>query len=418
MTVALLGIGTELSRGDLANGNGTWLARELTDLGFEVAAIDVVDDDPRRIAGALLRLSEQHELVVCTGGLGPTTDDLTTATVADALGVPLELHEPSALRIGERLARYGRTLSDSNKKQAYFPKGACVLPNEWGTAPGFCVYFGKCRCYFLPGVPSEMREIFRHHIVPDLGLPVERTPFERLLHTYGLPESTLNDKLAGLEDAHHVTIGYRVRFPEIDVKVHARDPQPMLAATRATAAARDVIERLGKVVYGIGNVSLPEVLGQRLLATHRSLGVAESCTGGLLASLLTQQAGASAWFRGGVVAYANDVKSKLLGVEANVIAAEGAVSESVAAAMAVGACSAVRANIGVGITGIAGPTGGSDAKPVGTVCFGIHDASGTRAVTQRFVGDRQRIQRVAAFHAMSMVLETLPEQDLLPLLDA
>ncbi|HEY5959657.1 MAG TPA: competence/damage-inducible protein A, partial [Polyangiaceae bacterium] len=412
MTVALLGIGTELSRGDLANGNGTWLARELTDLGFEVTAIDVVDDDATRIEEKLRQLAAQHSLLVSTGGLGPTTDDLTTACVANVLKAPLELHDVSVARIVERLARHGRTLTESNKKQAYFPKGAHVLPNDWGTAPGFMVKLGNCRCYFLPGVPSEMREIFAQSIVPELGVPAERTPHEQLLRTFGLAESTLNDKLSGIEQLHRVTVGYRVRFPEIDVKIHARDVDPGRAASRAAAAAREVFDRLGAVVYGVGDVSLPKVVGQRLLEEKLNLGVAESCTGGLLASLVTEHAGASAWFRGGVVAYANGVKTKLLDVNPGVIAGQGAVSEAVASTMAIGACTALEASVGIGITGIAGPEGGSESKPVGTVCFGFHGPFGTRCATQQFAGDRQRVQRIAAFYALSTLLSILPQRDL------
>ncbi len=389
------------------NTNGSWLAKELTILGFEVAAIDVVDDEPARIVSALVRLAAAHEVVICTGGLGPTTDDLTTACAAKALGTELERHEPSVRAITERLARYGRTLSESNAKQAYFPRGAEILPNDWGTAPGFLVRLGPAKVFFLPGVPSEMMALFEHRVAKCLGLPPDRTPFEVLLRSFGLPESSLNDRLAGIAEQHDVVVGYRVRFPEIDIKLHARDPDPEKAAARAEQAAVAVVERLGPVVYGRGDVTLAGALGNRLILAGRELGVAESCTGGLVASLITAEAGASQWFRGGIVAYANEVKTHLLGVTPDVIETKGAVSVEVARAMAIGACQALGSQVGLGITGIAGPSGGSEEKPVGTVCFGIHGPAGTYSEVRKFTGERPRIQRMAAFHALSLLLGDL-----------
>lgn len=408
MTVALLGIGTELTRGDITNTNGSWLAQELTRLGYEVTDIGVVDDEPDRVVGALVRLSTLHELVICTGGLGPTTDDLTAECAARAMGAELALHQPSVEAITRRLAQYGRSLTDSNRKQAYFPKGAQILANDWGTAPGFSILLGRARIVFLPGVPSEMMALFEHRVVPSLELPVERTPHEIVLRTYGLPEATLNDRLAGIAEAFDVVIGYRVRMPEIDVKVHARHARREVAADRAERAASAIEERLGTIVYGRGDVTLPRVLGERLKRNRVGLGVAESCTGGALASLLTAEAGASEWFRGGIVAYSNEVKSKLLGVPKDVIATKGAVSQEVAASMALGVTRALDCTLGVGITGVAGPGGGSEEKPVGTVCFAVHGPSGTRSSTKVFVGDRARIQRAAAFHALSMLLGEVP----------
>lgn len=410
MTVALLGIGTELTRGDITNTNGSWLAQELTRLGYEVTDIDVVDDEPDRIVSALMRLAALHELVVCTGGLGPTTDDLTAQCAARAMGAELELDQASVEAIIRRLAQYGRSLTDSNRKQAYFPKGAQIFANDWGTAPGFAILLDGAKIVFLPGVPSEMMALFEHRVVPSLKLPVKRTPHEIVLRTYGLPEATLNDRLAGIAESFDVVIGYRVRMPEIDVKVHARHDSREVAKDRAERAANAIVERLGPIAYGRGDVSLPRVLGARLKDKRFSLGVAESCTGGALASLLTAEAGASEWFRGGVVAYSNEVKSKLLGVPKDVIAAKGAVSQEVASSMALGVTHALECSLGVGITGVAGPGGGSDDKPVGTVCFAVHGPNGTRSATKVFVGDRARIQRAAAFHALSMLLGELPAE--------
>ncbi|HMA92650.1 MAG TPA: CinA family nicotinamide mononucleotide deamidase-related protein, partial [Polyangiaceae bacterium] len=402
-----LGIGTELTRGDIANSNGAWLAKELTLLGFEVTAIDVVDDEPNRIVSALRRLAETHELVICTGGLGPTTDDVTTVSAARALGVDLALDPGSVEAIVLRLAQFGRSMTESNRKQALFPIGAEILPNHWGTAPGFSIQLGRARCVFLPGVPSEMMAIFQHQLIPSLALPFERTPHEVLLRTFGLPESTLNDRLRGIEQEFQVIIGYRVRMPEIDVKLHARNVRPDVAMERAERAAAAVIERLGEVVYGRGEVTLAGVLAEKLVKRGLYLGVGESCTGGLVASLLTAEAGASCWFRGGVVAYSNQVKSSALRVPSAIIEANGAVSIEVAEGMAEGVAAALGCNVGIGVTGIAGPGGGTEQKPVGTVCFAVHGPFGTRSEAKLFAGERTRIQRWAAYYALAMLNSAL-----------
>jgi nicotinamide-nucleotide amidase len=407
MTVALLSIGTELTRGDIANSNGAWLARELTQLGFDVVAIDTVDDDAERIVQALARLTARHSIVICTGGLGPTTDDLTTACVAKALGTDLELHAPSVEAIAQRLAKMGRSLSDSNKKQAYFPKGATILPNDWGTAPGFSVRLGQAKLYFLPGVPHEMMALFEHRVVSDLGIPKERAPFEILLRSYGLPESTLNDRLDGIAQSYDVVIGYRVRFPEIDIKVHAQGVDGGAAQTRAELAADAIVERVSSVVYGRGETTLPRVIGELLMSEKLNLSVAESCTGGLVASLLSGEPGASRWFQGGIVAYSNEAKTRLLGVDPAILQTKGAVSLEVAEAMAVGACQALGTEVAIGITGVAGPSGGSPGKPIGTVCFGMHGPFGTHSEVHQFNGDRQRIQQLASYHAMSQLWSRL-----------
>ncbi|MGC4069720.1 MAG: CinA family nicotinamide mononucleotide deamidase-related protein [Polyangiaceae bacterium] len=407
MTVALLGIGTELSRGDVTNTNGAWLARELTELGFEVAAIDVVDDDEERIIDALLRLSAKHELAFCTGGLGPTTDDITTECVAAALRTSLELHPPSLRAIEERLARFGRAMSASNEKQAYFPKGATVIPNDWGTAPGFSVRVNDCKIYFLPGVPSEMTEIFRHRILPDLAAPRHRTPFELVLRTVCEGESVINDRLSDVEATFDVTLGYRTRFPEVDVKILTKDVDLERARERAERAKAAVCERLSDCVYGAGTDTLPSRLGDELSARGLSLALAESCTGGLAASLITRCPGVSSWFDGSIVSYANEVKSRVLGVATHLIETHGAVSSEVAEAMVNGVCRATGSPCGLAITGIAGPSGGTPAKPVGTVWFGLRDPSGTRSFREVFAGDRLRIQQLAAHFGLKRLLDAL-----------
>jgi nicotinamide-nucleotide amidase len=407
MTVAILGIGTELTRGDIANTNGAWLAKELTALGFEVAAIDVVDDDRTRIIDALSRLAKKHTLIVCTGGLGPTTDDITTECAAQILGVDLELDAPSLTAIESRMARFGHSMTESNRKQAYFPKGATIFSNDWGTAPAFKITLGSATVFFTPGVPTEMKAIFEERIVPSLGIPLDRTPYEIVFRTFGAGESALNDRLRGIEAEFDVTIGYRVHFPEVDIKVLARDANLEGAKTRANQAASVVRTRLSDCIYGEGKTFLPLVLGSHFDALNQRFAIAESCTGGLVSSLITEQPGVSSWFAGSVISYANDVKSDVLGVSKETLLLHGAVSTEVAQSMVEGVCSILRCTYGLAITGIAGPTGGSEEKPVGTVVFAVKGPRGIVTIKKHFHGERARVQRVAAYFGLKLVLDYL-----------
>lgn len=408
MTVAILCSGTELTRGELLNTNATWLAERLTDLNFEVGAIDVVDDDRGRIIAALERLGAEHEVIVSTGGLGPTTDDLTTECVAQVLGVPLVRDAESLRIIEERLAHLGRKLAPSNAKQADFPEGATILPNPNGTAPGFRVKLGKALAFFLPGVPREMRAMFDTSVAPQILPLVKERQFQVRLSTFGLPESEVNDRLAGIEARHAVTIGYRAKLPEIEVKVLARAEREEEARARVEAALLEVRERLGDdVIFAEGGVRLPEALGELLAERGLSLAAAESCTGGLVSELLTAHAGSSRFFLGGAVVYANSAKTALLGVPASLIEQHGAVSREVALAMAEGARARFSAELALSITGVAGPDGGTPAKPVGTVHYAVASANGISHRLKRFVGDREQVRIRAAFAALALVRDVI-----------
>lgn len=409
MTAAVLSTGTELTRGELVNTNATWLADALTSLGFEVTEFATVGDDAPAIRSTLERLGREHAVIVCTGGLGPTTDDLTSAVVAELLGVPLERDQTSLEAIRARMLRVGRTVvAESNAKQADFPRGATILANDWGTAPGFAVQLGRALAFFLPGVPSEMTNMFHARVAPLLE-PLERARRHQIrLRTYGLPESEVNDRLAGLEARHGVTLGYRASLPEIEVKVLAPGATAEEAARRARAAADEVRATLGDaVVYGEGEVTYAGALVGLLRERGQTLALAESCTGGLAAELVTRVPGSSHAFVGGVVAYANEVKARLLGVDPALIAAHGAVSTEVAIAMAEGARAALGANYGLSFTGIAGPDGGSAEKPVGLVHFALAGPTGTSAVHRTFPGARDQVRRRAVYLGLSLVRRAL-----------
>ena len=409
MTAAVLSTGTELTRGELVNTNATWLADALTTLGFDVTELATVGDDTAAIRQTLERLGHEHAVIVCTGGLGPTTDDLTSAVVAELLGVPLERDHASLETIRARLARIGRgVVAESNAKQADFPRGATILANDWGTAPGFAVRLGRALAFFLPGVPSEMSAMFHARVAP-LVEPLERTRRHQIrLRTYGLPESEVNDRLAGLETRHGVTLGYRASLPEIEVKVLAPGATAEEAARRARAAADEVRATLGDaVVYGEGDVTYAGALVALLRERGQTLALAESCTGGLAAELVTRVPGSSQAFLGGVVAYANTVKARLLGVDPALLAAHGAVSAEVAVAMAEGTRSALGATFGLSFTGIAGPDGGSAEKPVGLVHFALAAPTVTKTVQRVFPGARDQVRRRAVYLGLSLVRRAL-----------
>ena len=271
MAATILCIGTELTRGELQNSNATWLAEALTTIGFEVTAIDCVDDDRERIEAALVRLSLASEVVVCTGGLGPTTDDITTECAARVAQVDLVRDEPTLERIRERLARFGHTMAISNAKQADFPRASTILENPNGTAPGFEMRLNRALVYFMPGVPFEMKAMFEAHVVPRITPRLTGRHFQILLRTFGLPESEVNDRLAGIESEFGVSLGYRATMPEIEVKVLARAPIVSAAQQRAERAAQAVRERLGsEVIFGEGQQRLPEAVCALLAAQGRS----------------------------------------------------------------------------------------------------------------------------------------------------
>jgi nicotinamide-nucleotide amidase len=408
MPSAVLSIGTELTRGELVNTNATTISSILTDLGFEVTEQCVVDDDESRIVHALERLAKGADVIVATGGLGPTTDDLTTAAVARALGVVLVRDEAALDHIRRRFERLGRVMSETNAKQADFPQGATVLPNPIGTAPGFEVKLGRARAFFMPGVPKEMTRMLDEQVVPRIRDLAPNDAHQIRYRTFGLPESIVGEKLSGVEQAFPgVTIGYRAHFPEIEVKVLARGRDHAGAQALAERAAAEVRARLGDVIYGEGEDTFAGVLGRALRTKNRTLAIAESCTGGLVGTMITREPGASDFLVLDAVTYANSAKQRVLGVDEEVLRGHGAVSSEVACAMAEGARRVSGADVALAITGIAGPTGGSDDKPVGLVYLAVSTAKGTTVKERRLGGDRLWIQTLAAYAGLAMVREAV-----------
>jgi nicotinamide-nucleotide amidase len=357
MTAAVLSIGTEITRGEIVNTNATWLSTELTTAGFAVAVIESIPDELEVIVDTLRRLAAAHRTILVTGGLGPTTDDLTALAAARAAGVELARDESTLLAIRRRLESRGAAMNQSNEKQADVPSGAEILPNQRGTAPGFALAIGSATAFFMPGVPKEMKPMFSEQVLPRIRSSAPNNAHQIVLHVYGMRESAIGEALAGIEAQHPgVTLGYRVHFPECDVKVHARAATQVMAHEVAKKVAAEVKHKLGDAVYGEGEDAFPEVVGRAVSNRGYRLALAESCTGGLVSHLLTSYP-ASDYLIGGAVTYANSAKTRLLGVQEDTLRGHGAVSAEVAAEMAEGARRLCECDVGLGITGIAGVLG-------------------------------------------------------------
>jgi nicotinamide-nucleotide amidase len=402
-SATVLIVGDELLAGEIPDGNGPFLAARLGDLGIRVAEIRVLPDDVERLAEALRAERVRSAAVLVCGGLGPTSDDVTTEAVATAFGLRLEPHEPSWQRIIDLFARRGRTAPPSNRRQVMIPAGAEPLPNEHGTAPGYVLETGTGFVAVFPGPPRELHPMFDGPFVERLRrrLPLPQGLAVRVLRCFGLPESSVGERLREAEAAFPgLRVGYQARFPEVLVKLRADRPDhPQLAP--ATEAVRTA---LASHLYAEGPDPLPAVLGRAAAGAGRRIVVAESCTGGLAAQLLTATSGSSTWFERGFVTYADAAKIEMLGVPAATLAAHGAVSEETALAMLAGALGRSRADAGFAITGIAGPDGGTPDKPVGTTCIAWGDREERAVETFAFPWDRERNRLLSAWTACHRLL--------------
>lgn len=407
LTVELLSTGDELLTGQVVDTNSTWLMDRLWDLGLMVRRKTLVGDDRQDLAAAVRECCGRADAVVMSGGMGPTEDDLTAEVVAGVLGVPLEQHEPSLRAIEARFASLGRAMTPNNAKQARFPRGAEVHPNRFGTAPGFSVRVGRATLTCLAGVPAEFKGLCEEVVLPRLAARLEGAPSARVLKLFGVPESHADQVMRPVmddPDNRGVRFGYRAHFPEVHLKWSATGPG---AEARAAAIEAAVRALFGDAVWGTGKEELAALVVGRLAARGEKVALAESCTGGMVAELLTRVPGASQVLDLGVVAYADRMKTAVVGVDEALLLAHGAVSEPVARALAEGVRRAAAATWGVGITGIAGPTGGTPEKPVGTVHLALAGPQGTQAVARLYRGDRGRVRHLAAYEALDLLRRAL-----------
>lgn len=400
MQAVIIATGDELLAGLIADTNSAYLARRLGELGVPVRRHVTVGDDAGRIASAISDAAAEAGVVLVTGGLGPTVDDLTRQGLAQAMGVELVEDGRQAERIAGFFASRGRELKPSNLTQAQVPAGAEAIDNECGTAPGIAARVGASQVFVLPGPPAEAAEMFKTRIAPRLAGEVVLV--RRAIHTFGAGESDIGEALADMmARGRNPTVGTAAMAGEVVVRITASGRTRRQASAAADKDLREVRRRLGDLVFGADEDTLAGVVGDALKAAGQTLAVAESCTGGMIGQMITATPGASDYFLGGVVCYADSAKRDLLGVGAELIGAHGAVSEPVAAAMAEGARNRFGSDWALGVTGIAGPTGGSAEKPVGLVYVAVASPAGTDVRRHVFPGRREVIRRRAAMAALN-----------------
>ena len=409
-TAALIAVGSELLRHGRPDANGDWLTERLGRLGIEVVGRTIVGDDAVRTASAIVSALRSGDLVLLTGGLGPTEDDRTRDALSRALAQPLERDVEREERLRAMFESRGRTFRPMQARQADKPRGAGWVENPLGTAPGVIGQRGGRLVIALPGVPAEMRRMFEESVAPLVAARGAGGLARRSLRVGGRLEASVDEQLRELYGAHGVDVTILAGREGIELQLTAHAADAEHARLALDALEREISERLGHDLYGRDDDTLPAVVGRELAAAGLSVATAESCTAGLLAAALTEVPGSSAWFRGGVVPYSDDLKPILADVPSELLARHGAVSEPVARALAEGVRRRLAASFGVGITGIAGPGGGSPDKPVGLVHVALAGTSRTDHWRLLQVGDRALIRRRSVSFALDRLRRRAAER--------
>ena len=405
MNAEIIAVGSELLTPYRLDTNSLWLTDELNKIGIRVIHKAVVGDAPDEMRSSFRHALDRADLIIASGGLGPTDDDRTRETVAELLGRKLHLDEAIVREIQERFRRFARTMPEINKRQAMVPEGATVLPNPRGTAPALWLEADGHIIVLLPGVPHELKSIFESEVRPRLAkISGDERLFTRDLRTTGLGESDVETRVRPLYQLYPGTETTILASPT-GTQLHPRTWSRN--AAKAEKLLDEITDRmalaLGEHLYSTKGEALEEVVARVLTENRATVAVAESCTGGMLAERLTNVPGSSSYFLGGVICYSNELKISLVGVPQSLIESKGAVSSEVALALADGIRKRTGATLGVGITGISGPGGGTPEKPVGLVHIGLADEHGPRERAYRFPGDRERIRQFAAQSALDAV---------------
>jgi nicotinamide-nucleotide amidase len=405
MKSAILCVGSELVLGEILNTNSAWLAVRLAEIGIETIRHETVGDDEPKLIDSLLHSASDVDVVIVTGGIGPTPDDITRQALAKAAGVGLVRDQGALLHIEHLFAGWGRKMSASNAIQADFPEGSVIIPNPRGTAAGFRMPLGRAEVFVLPGVPSEMKAMWDETVRNLLlgrgngGAVVTRT-----VNCFGRGEADVTDQIKDLmAPGRNPSVGDTAEDAVIKVRIRATGDTRDAAMKLIEATKADVRRRLGDCVFGEDDDTLHSTVLRMLIERGATLATAESCTGGLIAKLLTDISGSSAAFIQGVVAYHNEAKVRLLGVPRELIEKHGAVSEPVARAMGEGARSSAGTDYAISITGIAGPTGGTSEKPVGLVYIAVASARGTESREIRLRGTRDQVRDRSAKQALNLL---------------
>ena len=388
----ILSTGDELTTGKVIDTNSTAIADALFAVGVEVAGVLKVGDDREKILWALTQARELGDVIIGTGGLGPTADDLTAQMVAEFLGCKLNQDAAVAQGLAERFAARGIAWTPNNLKQALFPEGAVIIPNPVGSAPGFRISLAPQKhLIWLSGVPQEMAAMFRATVIP--WIEQQRGGAEEIsactFKIFGLTESKLDDLVKPIQLGPHAKLSFRAHYPDLSLRLTVKGRKER--AEVFARLTRQIRETLSSYIYAEGDATLEEMIGQLLLQKSQTLALAESCTGGYISHRITRVGGSSAYFYGGAVTYSNDAKVRFLGVNPKTLETYGAVSRETALEMSRGIRERTGASLGLSVTGIAGPSGGSPEKPVGTVWISIALEGGQQARLFNFHGDRERV---------------------------
>lgn len=408
MKAEIVATGTELLLGETLNTSAHYLTGKLSSLGIEVDYHTTVGDNSERLEQVLRQAIGRSDLLITTGGLGPTADDLTKELVAKVLNLKMELDSASLDQIKHFFARRKAPMPLSNEKQAYFPEGSKIFPNPIGTAPGAIIEARGKTVIILPGPPFEMKPMFDNFVWSELrrilGPQTERMN-ERILKIFGIGESAIEEVLGELMSLSNVTLALLAKRAEMHIRMVARSTKSTSEEAKEALnwAENEIRRRLGDKVFGSDQETMMGVVGQILTDKHLTIATAESCTGGLLGGAFTQEPGSSDFYLGGVVSYSNSIKQSLLGVKEETLKAYGAVSEEVAIEMAEGIRSKTGSVLAVSTTGIAGPGGGSDKKPVGLVFIGLAAPEGVHAQKFQFYGERESVRQLTVQAALNVV---------------
>ncbi len=408
----ILSTGDEVRTGALVDTNAAWIAESLEQHGLHVGRQTTLGDDLQEIAAYLREIGSRSDLAIVTGGLGPTTDDVTAEAAALASGKKLELDSKALENVRYFFDKLGRPMEECNQKQALLPEKAICLKNEKGSAPGFSMTINNCRFFFLPGVPFEMKYMFNNSVLPLIqeyfGRDFQKVVVKTLA-TFGLYESYLSERLEGFSDRFpEISLGFRSKFPEIQIKLYARERDGYDREEDLLEAIGYLRTRLGQVIFSENGWSMQEVVGDLLRQNQASLSMAESCTGGLMAHWMTNVAGSSDYFLFSGVTYSNQAKVDILGVSEETLKGYGAVHEQTAREMAEGVKAVNGSDYGLATTGIAGPGGGSPEKPVGTVCIGLSTPDKTMGIGYNFPFDnRLANKKIFAMTALNLLRKHL-----------
>ena len=404
MIAEILSVGTELLMGQIANTDAQFISRRLGELGVTIYRHSTVGDNPARVREALQEALSRSDMVITTGGLGPTEDDLTKEMVAEYFGLEMELHQPSLDALKAFMERFGKKMTPNNLKQAYFPRGCAVMPNACGTAPGCIVEQGGKTVAVLPGPPMELMDMFDRQLAPYLQARSGQVIRSRFLKIFGLGESNVETLLSDLFHSGNPTLALYCGPGEVTARITARAAAPEKAEAMMQPVYEEILRRVGEAYYGEGVNRTPADAVLELLKNRgETVTFAESCTGGLLCGAFVDCAGASDCLKESFVTYANEAKEQMLGVKSETLARCGAVSGECAREMALGAARTAGADWAVSVTGIAGPGGGTAEKPVGTVWIGVAHGGAAQAREYHFRGQRQWIRKLSVVNALNQL---------------